>query len=186
MTKEHPGRPKNFTRRHIIEIKEDTREWLGEQVTRALTLKYAGEATRTVGEVLKGAVSHPIGIAMVGGFLTAYLIGLFGGKGEEGDTLMEKVKEQMEEGNVPVPDVFFNVWETTYEVSRFMFPFLPIFPTVGSTPPVEPPTEKERLCTQLSKELELAYTNRAEEPGKADFWDAAIARIIQRQSDAGC
>lgn len=190
MSDEGPGRPRTLVRRHIIDIKPDSRAWLAEQfdsfrTTFAVT-EIARGTVRSAGEVLKGAVSHPIGIAIIAGSLTAILTGVFGGSGSKEDDLIEKVKEQLKAGDLAVPDVFFEVWRTTYEISRFMFPFLPIFPTVGSDPPIPPPTEKERLCAQLAKEMELAKQNLQDEPGQADFWQDAIARVAARQIEVGC
>ncbi len=65
---EPKGRPKTLVRRHVLEIKEDTREWLEEQITRVLTISYAGKATRSAGEVIKGVLSHPVGYLSVAVF----------------------------------------------------------------------------------------------------------------------
>lgn len=180
-----PGPPRIFVRRHILDIKEDTQEFLNEQINKVIAVRTAGRTIEAAGEVLKGAVSHPIGIAIVAGSLTALLIGIYGGGGPKENELIDKVKDQLDKGGIPVPDVFFEVWKTTYEVSRFMFPFLPVLPDVG-TPPVPPPTEKELLCAQLQKELATAETNLQEEPGQADFWFNAIQEIRKKRNDAGC
>ncbi len=71
---EPKGRPKILVRRHVLEIKRDTRDWLEEQITRVLTTQIAGKAARGIGEVIKGAVSHPIGYLGVSVLLTGFVI----------------------------------------------------------------------------------------------------------------
>ncbi len=77
--KEKAGRPRVLIRRHIIEIKEDTREWIEGQIDGLKNAFILGKATRSVGEALKGAVSHPVGFLAVTGATTAILLklGLF-------------------------------------------------------------------------------------------------------------
>ncbi len=64
-----PGRPKVLVRRHVLEIKEDTRDWLEEQLDGLKQAFIVGKVSRSVGEVLKGAVSHPAGYLSVTGAL---------------------------------------------------------------------------------------------------------------------
>ncbi len=71
---EPKGRPKTLVRRHVLEIKEDTQEWIEEQITRVLTIQIAGKAARTLGEVIKGAVSHPVGYLGVSVVLAGFTI----------------------------------------------------------------------------------------------------------------
>ncbi len=54
------GRPKVLLRRHVIEIKEDTREWLEERLGDFLKAHYAGKATRSLGEAAKGLLGNPV------------------------------------------------------------------------------------------------------------------------------
>ncbi len=67
--KNKAGRPRVLVRRHVLEIKEDTRDWLEEQLTGLKQAFVIGKATRSMGEVLKGAVSHPAGYLSVMGAL---------------------------------------------------------------------------------------------------------------------
>ncbi len=70
------GRPKTLVRRHVLEIKEDTRKWIGAQLGELKQTFIVGKATQSVGEVLKGAVSHPVGFALVAAPVVASVIAL--------------------------------------------------------------------------------------------------------------
>ncbi len=74
-----PGRPKVLVRRHILEIKEDTQEWIESQISRVLAITYAGKATRSAGEIIKGAVSHPVGYVGITILIAAVAVALKGG-----------------------------------------------------------------------------------------------------------
>ncbi len=76
MAEEKLGRPKTLVRRHVLEIKEDTRDWLGEQLGELKQAFLVGKATRSAGEVLKGAVSHPVGFALIAAPIVASVIAL--------------------------------------------------------------------------------------------------------------
>lgn len=76
MAKEKPGRPKTLVRRHILEIKEDTRNWLEEQIGELREAFVVGKTARAIGETAKGVLSHPVGFAAVAGPITALLIAL--------------------------------------------------------------------------------------------------------------
>lgn len=60
---EKPGRPRVLIRRHVLEIKEDTQEWLEEQIGRVLLVQ---PVTATLG--------NPVAFPVLFGFA-----GLFGG-----------------------------------------------------------------------------------------------------------
>ncbi len=74
-----PGRPKVLVRRHVIEVKKETREWIEKQIDGIRNAFVLGKVTRSAGETLKGAVSHPVGFLAVTGATTAILLklGLF-------------------------------------------------------------------------------------------------------------
>ncbi len=73
------GRPRVLIRRHVLEVKEDTREWIEGMVDEIRNAFILGKVTRSAGETLKGAVSHPVGFLAVTGATTAILLklGLF-------------------------------------------------------------------------------------------------------------
>ncbi len=100
LDKEKQGRPKTLVRRHILEIKKDTRDWLGGQLDGLKTTFIAGKVTRSAGEVLKGAVSHPVGFALVAapivGSVVALLLQYAKSREEEapgGETLVQELEE---------------------------------------------------------------------------------------------
>ncbi len=76
MAEEKLGRPKTLVRRHVLEIKKDTRDWIGEQLGELKQAFVVGKATESVGEVLKGAVSHPVGFALIAAPIVASVIAL--------------------------------------------------------------------------------------------------------------
>ncbi len=59
------GRPKVLLRRHVIEVKKETREWLDEKIEEVTRTYIIGKAARSSGEIIKGAVSHPVGFATI-------------------------------------------------------------------------------------------------------------------------
>ena len=66
------GRPRVLVRRHVLEIKEDTRDWIEEQLEGLKETFIAGKAARSAGEILKGAVSHPAGyLSVIGALIVA-------------------------------------------------------------------------------------------------------------------
>lgn len=71
------GRPKTLVRRHVLEIKKDTREWLSEELDELKNAFVLGKTARAIGETAKGVLSHPLGFAAVAGPITALLITLF-------------------------------------------------------------------------------------------------------------
>lgn len=70
------GRPKTLVRRHVLEIKKDTREWLSEELDELKNAFVLGKTARAIGETAKGVLSHPVGFAAVAGPITALLIAL--------------------------------------------------------------------------------------------------------------
>ncbi len=70
MGKEKAGRPRVLVRRHVLEIKEDTRDWIEEQLNGLKQAFVVGKVSRSVGDALKGALSHPVGyLSILGGVL---------------------------------------------------------------------------------------------------------------------
>ncbi len=69
---EKAGRPRTLVRRHVFEIKEDTQEWLGEQLDGLKQAFIVGKVSRSAGDALKGALSHPVGyLSVIGGVIIA-------------------------------------------------------------------------------------------------------------------
>ncbi len=72
MADDKPGRPRVLVRRHVLEIKEDTRDWLEEQLNGLKQAFIAGKVSRSVGDALKGALSHPAGyLSILGAVILA-------------------------------------------------------------------------------------------------------------------
>ncbi len=66
---EKAGRPRVLVRRHVLEIKEDTRDWIEEKI---LPLVLQVPVVKAVGESLRGALSHPTGyLSVVGAIILA-------------------------------------------------------------------------------------------------------------------
>ncbi len=96
------GRPKTLVRRHVLEIKEDTRDWLEEQLDGLKSAFIVGKVSRSAGEVLKGAVSHPVGFALVAAPIVASVVALLfrfaKSKKEEapgGETLVQELERSI-------------------------------------------------------------------------------------------
>ncbi len=65
------GRPKVLLRRHVIEVKKETRDWIEEMIGMVTTRHIAGKGLRAVGEAAKGLLSHPAGLlAIAAGSIT--------------------------------------------------------------------------------------------------------------------
>ncbi len=57
---------------HTLEIEEDTRDWLEEQFDGLKQAFVVGKVSRSVGDALKGALSHPVGyLSVIGGVIIA-------------------------------------------------------------------------------------------------------------------
>ncbi len=65
---EKPGRPRVLIRRHVLEVKEDTRDWIEEQLERFTDRRTFGKTGRVVGA----------GIAAAGIYVMVRLINEFG------------------------------------------------------------------------------------------------------------
>ncbi len=71
-----PGRPKVLIRRHVIEVKKETREWI-ESLLDVQVNKVLGVSTgRSVIKALGRAASHPVGFIAISASITALLIKL--------------------------------------------------------------------------------------------------------------
>ena len=57
------GRPKVLVRRHVLEVKKETREWLSEELDELKQTFIIGKVSRSTGEIVKGIVGHPAGLA---------------------------------------------------------------------------------------------------------------------------
>ncbi len=68
MAEEKLGRPKTLVRRHVLEIKEDMRDWIEELADKYLV----GKSIAAVGDSLQGLLSNPIAFpVLAGAVLTA-------------------------------------------------------------------------------------------------------------------
>ncbi len=66
---EKAGRPRVLVRRHVLEIKEETREWIEEKI---LPLVLQVPIVKAVGQSLRGALSHSTGyLSIVGAIILA-------------------------------------------------------------------------------------------------------------------
>ncbi len=66
---EKAGRPRVLVRRHVLEIKEETRDWIEEKI---LPLVVQVPIVKAVGQTLGGALSHPTGyLSVVGAIVLA-------------------------------------------------------------------------------------------------------------------
>ncbi len=74
MVEGKPGRPRVLVRRHVLEIKEDTQEWLEGMMNKYL----AGVAIRATGEAAEGFLSNPAGALILGGGIVAGLAAIVG------------------------------------------------------------------------------------------------------------
>ncbi len=59
------GRPKVLLRRHVIEVKKETREWIEEMIGTVTTRTIAGKAIEAGGRAARGFLSHPAGLAVL-------------------------------------------------------------------------------------------------------------------------
>ncbi len=70
---EPKGRPKTLVRRHVLEIKEDTRDWLDEKIDRALDIAQQKVLIEPVSATLGNPVALPILTGAVG-VIVGYLV----------------------------------------------------------------------------------------------------------------
>jgi len=102
--------------RHTIslEINPATREWIEEQLDGLEQTFIIGKASRSAGEVLKGALSHPIGFAALATPIIAVFVKI----------LVDKNKKDREENSM-VPDLKsqYERWERSFV--RLMFSAFP-------------------------------------------------------------
>ncbi len=68
------GRPKVLLRRHVIEVKEDTREWIEELAHALLNKNVAASMGKQTISALGRAASHPVGFIAISASITALLI----------------------------------------------------------------------------------------------------------------
>jgi len=168
--------------RHTLEIDEDTQEFISDQINKVLAVRVAGKGIESVGEVLKGAVSHPIGFAAVSAAFAALIVGQFGGSEEKENIIITSLE------TIPgVSPELAEAFRQAFEFSRILFPFVPGLPDIG-TPPVVPLTPEEKLCLNLAEQLAGAKASLAAEPNP-DFRDRfvkEIDRITEAQAELGC
>ncbi len=70
-----PGRPKVLIRRHVIEVKKETREWIEEMIGITTTRTIAGKAIEAGGRAARGFLSHPAGLAVLAvGWISLILV----------------------------------------------------------------------------------------------------------------
>lgn len=63
--------------KYVIEVEEDTQEWLSEELDGLKKAFVVGKTARSIGETAKGILSHPVGFAAVATPIIATLIALF-------------------------------------------------------------------------------------------------------------
>ena len=78
--KEKPGRPKTLVRRHILEVKADTREWLSEEFDELKSAFLAGKGIGALGEASEGLLSNPLLLVGVVGAVVAGAVGADAGE----------------------------------------------------------------------------------------------------------
>ncbi len=64
---EPKGRPKTLVRRHVLEVKEDTRDWIEEQLERFTDNRSFGKTSRVVGAAIAAAGIYTM-VRLVGQF----------------------------------------------------------------------------------------------------------------------
>ncbi len=81
------GRPKVLVRRHVIEVKKETREWIEDLIGTVTTRTIAGKAIEAGGRAARGFLSHPAGLIVIAGAWISLLIvfkpGALGAETEE-------------------------------------------------------------------------------------------------------
>ncbi len=86
-------------RRHVLEIKKETREWLSEELDGLKLVFVAGKGVGAVGETAKGMLSHPMGFASVALPVIATITALLIRKNQEdreNDSSVPDLKQQYE------------------------------------------------------------------------------------------
>ncbi len=68
------GRPKVLLRRHVIEVKKETRDWIEELAHDLLNKNVAAGVGKQVISALGRAASHPVGFIAISASITALLI----------------------------------------------------------------------------------------------------------------
>ena len=75
-----PGRPKTFVRRHILEVKEETRVWISEELEELKGAFLAGKGIGAVGEATEGLLNNPLLLVGVVGAVVAGAVGADAGE----------------------------------------------------------------------------------------------------------
>ncbi len=70
------GRPKVLLRRHVIEVKKETRVWVEGLLDTVTTRMITGKGLETVGRAARGVLSHPAGILLLLGAWLSLMIAL--------------------------------------------------------------------------------------------------------------
>ncbi len=87
---------------HTIQIEEDTRDWLEDQIDGLKRAFLIGKASRAAGEGIKGLVSHPAGLVTL---LSALGIGFL--------LLSPEVREALKRG-AGIPGQALDTWWSTF------------------------------------------------------------------------
>ncbi len=98
MAKSNAGRPKVLVRRHVLEVKEDTREWIEETIAQFTDRRTYGKTSRVIGA----------GIAAAGIYTMVRLIGMFGRGIAEG--VKDVQKDIFLTTSVPVINFFTSIF----------------------------------------------------------------------------
>lgn len=75
-----PGRPKVLLRRHVLEVKEDTRKWLSEELDELKRAFITGTGISALGEVTEGLTSNPLLLVGLVGAAVAGAVGADAGQ----------------------------------------------------------------------------------------------------------
>ncbi len=68
------GRPKVLLRRHVIEVKEDTREWIEGLIDAQRNASILNSGVKAAGRAARGLLSHPAGLILLVGAWISLLI----------------------------------------------------------------------------------------------------------------
>ncbi len=98
MAKSNAGRPKVLVRRHVLEIKEDTQEWIEKTIAQFTDRRTYGKTSRVIGA----------GIAAAGIYTMVRLIGIFGRGIAEG--VKDVQKDIFLTTSVPVINFFTSIF----------------------------------------------------------------------------
>lgn len=135
---EPKGRPKTLVRRHVLEIKKDTRDWLEEQIEEVKLAFIAGKGAGAIGDALGGFLGNPAAVPLLmGALMTAMGLAV----GQDGIASVTEFFSSLQglysakPGSEEQRNATSDFIESQRALIKFFAPFLPWLSELPSPPP---------------------------------------------------